>query len=88
VRAFVIILLLSACSHSAVMVGNAQPVAPTSGVHVNATNAVGAAVLIGVAATAATMSAPQPAPTMATDRDVNLQDCTQPIDMTGNLRCR
>lgn len=30
----------------------------------------------------------QPAPEMDPDRAINEQDCTKPIDLSGNLRCR
>ena len=96
VRAFLAFLLLSGCSHSAVVVGNARPVAPSSGIYVNAAGGVGAAVMVGMAAVAATgeLSNPQPmpgfsmVPPMEAGREVVEQDCTQPVDLTANLRCR
>ena len=98
VRAFLAFLLLSGCSHSAVVVGNARPVTPSSGIYVNAVGGVGAAVIVGMAAVsvAATgeLSNPQPmpgfsmVPPMEAGREVVEQDCTQPVDLTANLRCR
>ena len=103
VRAWLLVVLLSGCSHSAVVVGNARPVAPSG--TVNATGAVAAAVLISTAALAASDAAsnPQPVssstmfspwtsqavPVMAAEREIGEQDCTKPIDLSaGNLRCR
>ena len=96
VRAFLAFLLLSGCSHSAVVVGNARPVTPSSGIYVNAAGGVGAAVIVGMAAVAAAeeLSNPQPipgfsmVPPMEAGREVVEQDCTQPVDLTANLRCR
>ena len=104
VRALLAFLLLSGCSHSAVVVGNARPVTPSSGIYVNAAGGVGAAVIVGMAAVAAAeeLSNPQPMPSfsifsgansrtvppMEAGREVVEQDCTKPVDMTVNLRCR
>jgi hypothetical protein len=94
VRAFVVLLLLTGCSHSAVVVSNARPVTPTGGIYVNAAGSVGAALLVGMAAVAAAaeLSNPQPTPGMQAEREVLEQDCTQPVDFAGNLsanlRCR
>ena len=103
VRAFVMTILLAGCSHSAVVVSNANPVVQSS--PVSASGAVAAAILAGTAAIAAsqepaspqavpssTMFTGQPSrlvPAMLPEREVGLQDCTKPIDLTaGNLRCR
>ncbi len=89
VRALFAIVLLAGCSHSAVVVSNASSVAPSA--PFNASGGVAAAVLIGTAAIAASQEAgsPQPVPAMALEREVHLQDCTKPLDLTaGNLRCR
>ena len=85
----VIALLLSGCSHSAVVVSNAHPVVASG--NVSASGGVAAVVLIGTAAIAASQdgSGPEAVPTLAPEREVNLQDCTKPVDLTaGNLRCR
>ena len=100
-RALFLLALLTGCGHSAVVVSNAQPTATVPGLNVNAVNVLGAAIVIGVAATAATqdMSGPQPSPmssgwssqpvpAMAADREIQVQDCTKPLDLSGNLRCR
>jgi hypothetical protein len=103
VRALILALFLAGCSHSAVVISNAHPVAPASGL--NTSGAVAAAVIIGTVAIAASQEAasPPPAPTpapfagwasqpvpgMAPERRVALQDCTKPVDLSaGNLRCR
>ena len=89
VRALVAMLILAGCSHSAVVVGNAQPVAPSG--NVNASGSVAAAVLIITIAVAASQSEsnPPPAAGMAPEREIADQDCTKPIDLAaGNLRCR
>ena len=104
VRALLALLLLTGCSHSAVVVGNARPVTPTGGLNVNAAGSVGAAVLVGMAAVAAAeeLSNPQPMPSfsifsdwtsrpvpgMEPERKVMEQDCTKPVDLSANLRCR
>jgi len=89
VRALILAAFLAGCSHSAVVITNAHPVAPASGV--NTSGAVAAAVIIGTVAISASQQAgnPQPAPGMAPERAVALQDCTKPVDLSaGNLRCR
>jgi len=30
----------------------------------------------------------RPAPELAPDRPVAVQDCTKPVELTGNLKCR
>ena len=89
-RAFLALLLLTGCSHSAVVVGNARAVAPSGTVTMNATGGFAAAVLIGTAAVAASQGpVSETVPAMAPEREIGEQDCTQPIDLTaGNLRCR
>jgi len=95
-------LLLAGCSHSAVVVTNARPVAPSS--TVSASAAFAAALLVTTAAVAVTQEASnpqpmpssaffrdwtsQPVPPMAQEREIREQDCTQPLDLSGNLRCR
>jgi hypothetical protein len=89
VRALILALFLAGCSHSAVVITNAHPVAPSSGV--NTAGAVAAAVIVGTVAIAASQDAsgPRLAPEMAPDRGVALQDCTKLVDLgAGNLRCR
>ena len=100
-RALIVALFLSGCSHSAVVVSNAHPVVPTS--NVNASGGFAAAIIIGTAAIAASQEtsdpqatpstfsgwSSQPVPPMAPERKVGLQDCTKPVDLSaGNLRCR
>ena len=72
-------------------------------VHVNGGNALGAVLLGGMLTAAAVedFREPQPtyptladwiwsrpAPPLAADRAVSEQDCTKPVALTGNLRCR
>jgi len=88
-RALLVSLMLIGCSHSAVVVTNANPVVRSSSV--NAAGAIAAGVIIGTAAIAASQgsSSAQPAAEMAPERTVSLQDCTKPVDFSaGNLRCR
>ena len=71
-------------------------------VQVNTGNALGA-LLLGAMLTAAAVEDvrepttyasfsdwiwSQPVPPLAVDRAVSEQDCTKPIELTGNLRCR
>jgi hypothetical protein len=82
-------LCVAGCSHSALVVSNANPVVRSSSV--NASGAVAAAVIIGTAAMAASQESgiAQPSAEMAPEREVALQDCTKPVDLSaGNLRCR
>ena len=88
-RALLFSLTLIGCSHSAVVVTNANPVVRSS--TVSASGAIAAGVIIGTAAIAASQegSGVQGVPEMAPERAVALQDCTKPVDFTaGNLRCR
>jgi hypothetical protein len=79
---------VAGCSHSAVVVSNAQATVVTSTAYVS--GAAAAALVIGTAVIAeASGPQPQPVPEMAPERAVALQDCTQPVDFSsGNLRCR
>jgi hypothetical protein len=72
-------------------------------VQVNTGNALGA-VLLGAMLTAAAVEDSRephpayptfggwmwnrPAPPLASDRTVSEEDCTKPVELTGNLRCR
>lgn len=102
-RALLLAMFLTGCSHSAAVVSNATPVAPNG--TVNATGAVAAAVLLGtIAVSAGDFSNPQPMPSLSTTfsdpasrvvpamadgREIAEQDCTQPIaNSSANLRCR
>ena len=102
-RSVLIALLLAGCSHSAVVVNNATPVAPSG--NVNASGTIAAAVLVTTIAVTASQDASnrqsmpsssmssawtsQPVPALASEREIAEQDCTQPIDFSaGNLRCR
>ena len=93
-RAAVLLLLTlcAACTH--VRYGSSINGAS---VQVNGGNALGAVLLGGMLTAAAledfrgpamdwSWSAPPPA--MSPDRAVAEQDCTKPIELTGNLRCR
>jgi hypothetical protein len=96
------VILLGGCSHSAFVVTNARPVAPSS--NVSATAAFAAALLVTTAAVAVTQEgstsqamprsafardwSSQPVPPMALEREIRDQDCTKPLDLSGNLRCR
>jgi hypothetical protein len=103
VRALFFVLFLAGCVHSAAVVSNAQPTAPSG--NVTATGAIAAAVLLSTIAVAASQDpnhpqpmpsfsifsdwTSQPVPAMAPEREIGHQDCTQPIDLSaGNLRCR
>lgn len=59
---------------------------------VNGGNALGAVLLGGMLTAAAVQDFRGPAmeaiPEMSPDRTVAEQDCTKPIELTGNLRCR
>ena len=88
-RALLLSLTLIGCSHSAVVVTNANPVVRSS--TVSASGAIAAGVIIGTAAIAASQdgSGVLGVPEMAPERAVALQDCTKPVDFSAaNLRCR
>lgn len=79
-----IVLLLAGCKHAAVGISNAHPVAPAGGLQVNAV-----APVPGPNYSMFSDWTARPVPPMATEREVGLQDCTKPIDLSaGNLRCR
>jgi hypothetical protein len=83
-------VLAAGCSHSTVALNNSQPGAPVTG-YANTNGAVAAVVLITSAVAAAhdfSDWTSRPVPAMAADREVAEQDCTRPVDLTGNLRCR
>ena len=84
--------LLTGCTH--VQYGGSVNGAS---VQVNGGNALGAILLGGMLTAVAVedlrgpamgWSASAPPPAMSQDRSVAEQDCTKPIELTGNLRCR
>ena len=96
--AFVFPLLCVGCAH--VHYGSS---ANGASVQVNGGNALGVVLLGGMLATGAVedFRGPQPiyptfpdwfwsrpAPPLAPDRAVSEQDCTKPVELSGNLRCQ
>lgn len=94
-RALIPLVLLAGCSvHSQSVVGSGQSSVSTHGsVQVQIDGGSGAAAVLGIGLFAAGMYSYErwrtEAPTLAADRAVSEQDCTQPLELTrGNLRCR
>ncbi len=96
-----LVLLLAGCSHATVDAGAGGAHA---GVHVHSDALAAVVVAGMVAAAAAEHAREPrgmpsfssladwfrgtPAPELAPDRPINEQDCTKPVELTGNLRCR
>jgi hypothetical protein len=87
--AVLLLLLLSACSHTQMSASNAQSGA-TGSAQVQAANGIAAAILAGmlVSAAASGDGATNATAPMDPDREIGEQDCTKPVDLTRNLRCR
>jgi hypothetical protein len=90
--ALLLLMLCTSCTH--VQYGSSMNGAS---VQVNGGNALGVVLLGGMLATGAVEDFRGPAmdwmwssppPAMSPDRPVAEQDCTKPIELTGNLRCR
>ena len=86
-------LLLAACSHVELAArSDSRAPASTTGATVQIQAARGfAALLLGgmlIAGAAEDLRNPQPTPVMQADREVSEQDCTRPIELGANLRCR
>ena len=100
--AFAAVLLVIGCAHSDISLNAGTSLAPpppapgTSvvssgvGLQVNASGGVAAALAAGVviAVSFSNWFSSRPAPEMDPGRTVNEQDCTKPIQGSGNLRCR
>jgi hypothetical protein len=96
--ALLLFLLLAGCAHHEVSlnagassVSGTRAVSSGAGLQVNAggSGVVAALVAAGlVAATVHDLRDPQFAPQMDPSRSVSEQDCSKPVDSTGNLRCR
>ena len=94
-------LLLAGCSHATIDAGDS---AGHVGVHVHSNALAAVVVAGMVAAAAADHAREprgmpsfsslsdwfrgRPAPELAPDRPVAVQDCTKPVELTGNLKCR
>jgi hypothetical protein len=97
-RAPLLFLLLAGCAHheaslnaGASSVSGTRIVSSGAGLQVNADGGGVVAALVAaglIAATVHDLRNPQRAPEMDPSRSVSEQDCSQPIDSTGNLRCR
>ena len=95
------VLLLAGCSHATIDAGGG---AAHAGVHIHSDALAAAVLAGMVAAAAAEDARDPrgmpsfsgladwfrgtPAPELAPDRPISEQDCTRPIELTGNLRCR
>jgi hypothetical protein len=89
------VVLASGCANYRVSATTPIPVAmpaPTGGVYFTTTTTTGAIFLFAamMAGTLTEQDAGRvPPPEMAPGRDINEQDCTRPVALTGgNLRCR
>ena len=83
-----VLLMMCACSHVQYG-GNVNG----ASVDVNTANVLGAVLLGGMLSAAAVEDFREPSWTlqraaMSPDRPVVEQDCTKPIELTGNLRCK
>jgi hypothetical protein len=93
-----LLILCAACTHV-----QYRPNVNGAGVQVTGGNALGVVLLGGMLATVAAedFREPQPsyptfsdwfwnrlAPVMNPQRQISEQDCTKPIELSGNLRCR
>lgn len=84
VRRLILLLLIAGCAHTEAQIGSRSG---ASSAQVRAVG--GAAVVLGVAAALADPYQPDRPPELDPNRQINEQDCTQPVDFTaGNLRCR
>jgi hypothetical protein len=90
-RAVVVLLsLLSGCTHVQLN-SNTAPSSGAANVQVEAGRGLTAAVVAGAIVGVALQDFAQPrsrAPELSPDRTVNEQDCTKPIQLSGNLKCR
>jgi hypothetical protein len=83
--------ILGGCSHVqlAARSDSAGPVSSGgASVHVHGSNTLAAVVLAGMLIAGAAEDTRNPAPAMQPDRVVSEQDCTQPVQLGDNLRCR
>lgn len=60
----------------------------SGGLAVQGARPLAVGILGGLLIATAVDGEPRPAPEMNPDRSINEQDCTKPIELSGNLRCR
>ena len=91
--ALALLVCSAACTHVQINAGTGAPVASgtsitstSAGLHATGAGAV-AAVLIGATLASDSSEGPPTAP-LALDREVSEQDCTKPVELSGNLRCK
>ena len=103
-RAIALVLVCAACTQTQVNVNSsaAPRSAVVSGVQVSGSGTIAALAVAGLVAAAAVEDGREPrmspglsdwlwsrpAPEMRPDRSIQEQDCTKPIELSGNLRCR
>jgi hypothetical protein len=91
---FAFLALLAGCANYSISASSAPAsgttvVSGANGVYVSTTTAGPAvffAVMFGLMASQDYYA--QPAPQLSASRTINEQDCTQPVESGGNLRCR
>ena len=91
--ALVLLVCSAACAHMHINAATGAPVASgtsitstSAGLHATGAGAV-AAVLIGATLASDSSEGPPNAP-LAVDREVSEQDCTKPVELSANLRCK
>jgi hypothetical protein len=101
--ALLLVPMVAGCTHVQLN-ANTAPSNSAATVQVDAGRGLAAAVVAGAVVAAAVHDSSEPqsartfsisewwwparAPTLSADRPVNEQDCTMPIEFSGNLKCR
>jgi hypothetical protein len=102
--ALALVVVCAGCTHTQVGVNSSAGPrsAVVSGAQVNGSGAIAALAVAGLVAAAAVEDSREarmspglsdwlwsrPAPQMRPDRAIQEEDCTKPIELSGNLRCR
>jgi hypothetical protein len=92
VRFLLLLLVLAGCSHvrldASSDTSSGTAAGATVGLRVEMSSLAAALLLGGFFIAAATDEAREPRPELDPSRPVNEQDCSRPVALGGNLRCR
>jgi hypothetical protein len=86
-----LLLVVAGCSHASIVAVSDTSSATAAGAKVGLNvhvSSLGAAAIAGLFILAASQETPEPRPELDPSRPVSEQDCSKPVELGGNLRCR
>jgi hypothetical protein len=86
-----LLLVVAGCSHASLVAVSDTSSGTAAGASIGLqaqTSALGAAAIAGLFILAASQEAYEPRPELEPSRPVSEQDCSRPVQLGGNLKCR